>query len=222
MSDLTPRLRRYLRRHGLRSTVGRAAHHVRSRVYLRETHVWYELPLGAARPRVSLPPELTLVRGSEDDLPLLAELPTAPIEEEARRRMEAGADLWLVLDGRRLAFACWIFRDLMPMIAARDGQLVLPPEIVCLENSVTSAAYRGRGIAPAAWSSLADELESSEAEFIITKIEESNTPSRRAIVKSGFHESATMHFRRLGFRRRTLVQAGTGATVNWLTEQLQH
>ena len=104
----------------------------------------------------------------------------------------------------------------------KNSQLVLPPEIVCLENSVTSASYRGQGVAPAAWTNIADALELGEVKFIITKIEESNIASRRAITKSGFRESATMHFRLVGFRRRTSVQRGTGVTADWLAKTLQH
>lgn len=219
---LISRGRRHLRRDGLRATLAKATQRLRSSVYLDETHIWYELPLGTERPHVALPPGLTLVQGRADDQPLLDELPTAPDEMEVRKRMEAGADLWFVLEGRRPAFACWIFHESMPMQAAPNGQLVLPPEIVCLENSVTSASYRGRGVAPAAWTNIADALEPSEAQFIITKIEESNIASRRAITKSGFRESATMHFRRVGFRRRTSVHRGTGATADWLAKTLQH
>jgi len=136
--------------------------------------------------------------------------------------MEGGADLWLVLDDRRPAFACWIFHGSMPVLAAPNGQLALPPEIVCLEDSVTSASYRGRRVAPAAWSQIANRLEQNAVRSIITKIEESNTASRRAIVKSGFHEIATMHFRRVGLQQHTTVQAGTGAAADLLAEQLPH
>lgn len=222
MARLISRVRRHLRRYGLRATLYKAVQHLRSSVYLRETHVWYELPLGTERPSIPLPSGLTLVQGGADDLPLLDELPTTPDEEEARKRMEAGANLWFVLEVRQPAFACWIFNEAMPMLAAPNGQLVLPPKIVCLENSVTSAAYRGRGVAPAAWSNIADALELDETQFIITKIEESNIASRRAIVKSGFRESALMHFSLVGFWRRTTVQEGTGVTAGWLTKALQH
>lgn len=221
MRDFVPRVRRQLRRQGLRATIGKAAQYARSSVYLCETHVWYELPLGRDRPRVALPPGLALVRGDAGDLPLLDELPTVG-EAEARRRLEAGADLWLVLEERQPAFACWIFHGSMPVLAAPNGQLALPPEIVCLEDSVTSASYRGRGVAPAAWSQIADKLGQNAVRSIITKIEESNIASRRAIVKSGFREITTMHFRRVGPRQHTTVQAGTGAAADWLAEQLPH
>ena len=190
------------------------------RAYLDETHVWYELSLETERPRKSLAPEFTLVRGTPDDIPLLDELPTVN-ERAARQRLKDGNDLWLVLEDRRPAFACWIFNDSMPVVAARGGQLRFPPEIVCLEDSVTSASYRGRGVAPAAWSEIADKLEQTGVRSIITKIEVSNVPSRRAVAKSGFREIATMHFRRIGPREHTTVEAENGAVADWLAKQLR-
>ena len=195
---------------------------IRSNVYLRETHVWYEIPLETDRPRLTLPPGLKLVRGDYDDLPLLAQLPTTPTETAAKRRMGNGGELWLVLDEQRPAFACWIFHRSMPMAAAPSSRLVLSPEIVCLENSVTSSLYRGQGIAPAAWSGIADALKPTGVKYIITKIEESNTASRRAIVKCGFRESATMRFALIGLWQRTLVQGRNGVTGGWLAQQLHH
>lgn len=205
------------------ATIGRVVRHVRMSVYLDETHVWYELLLGTDRPRLALPPGFTLIRGSAGELPLLDELPNVS-QVEARLRMESNADLWLVLDeeDRRPAFACYIFHDSLPVPAARNGQLSLSSEIVCLEDSATSASYRGQGIAPAAWSRIADGLEQTAAKSIITKIEESNIASRRAIMKCGFREIATIRFQRVGPKKHTTVQAETDAAADWLAEQLQH
>ncbi len=137
------------------------------------------------------------------------------------QRMEAGADLWLVLEGRQLAFACWIFHGSAPVRGARSGRLVLPPGIDFMEDSVTSASYRGRGIvAPAAWSQVADRLERTGTKSVITKVKEDNKVMRWALSRSGFREIATIHFRRAGLRQRTTV-VGTGAAPAWLAEQLQ-
>lgn len=218
--NLLPKLRQHLQRNGVKSTVLRIINYARQRAYLDETHVWYELTLGTARPRRELPSGFVLLRGTPEHLPLLEQLPTV-LEAEARSRMEAGADLWLVLENQTAAFACWIFHSSTPVLAAPNGRLKLPPEIVCLEDSVTSAAYRGRSIAPAAWSRIADDLETTEIRSIITKIEESNIASRRAVSKVGFQEIATMHFRRVGPSRRTTVKAGSGMAADWLVEHLQ-
>ena len=93
---------------------------------------------------------------------------------------------------------------------------------MCLEDSVTSSAYRGRSVAPAAWSQIADSLEQAGVESIITKIDENNVPSRRAVEKVGFREIATMRYRRQGLSHRTTVTAGTtGETAESLAENLR-
>jgi ribosomal protein S18 acetylase RimI-like enzyme len=205
------------------TTIGKVMQHARKSVYLDEAYVWYELLLGSDRPRLALPPGLMLIRGGVSELPLLDELPYMRSQVDTRLWMESNADLWLVLceEDRRPAFACWILRDSLPLLATRDGQLSLPPGIVCLEDSATSTSYRGRGIAPAAWSQIADRLEQTEARSIITKIEESNIASRRAIVKCGFREVVTMRFRRVGPKQHTTVRVETAAAANWLVGQLR-
>lgn len=214
------RLRRRFQNEGIKGTVSGIVKYARRRTYLDETHVWYELPLEVERPRRDLSPELTLIKAGPEHVHLLGQMPTVS-EAAARERMDGGADLWIVLDGDRAVFACWIFHKSMPMLAAPDGILPLPPQTVCLENSVTAADYRGRSIAPAAWFGIADTLERAGVHSIITKIEESNIPSRKAVSKVGFEEIATMHFRLLGPSRKTTVTSGTGATASWLAEQLQ-
>jgi hypothetical protein len=220
VNNLISRVEYYLRRHGLRETIDRVITRIRTKLYLDETHVWYELVLATDRPRPALRPGLELIRARADDLSLLEELPTVSTLE-GRLRMEGGNDLWLVLDGRQPVFACWTFSNSAPVEAATNGRLDLKPEIAYLENSVTSPSYRGRGpIAPAAWSQLADRLEKVGVKAMITKVEEDNKVMRWAIVKSGFREIAVMHFRRRGLRERTAVRVGTDATARWLAGQL--
>lgn len=225
--SLISRARSQVKRDGLKAVIGKVMMLARQRVYVDETHVWYELPLGTDRPRVELSPELDLIRAGTDELPLLEQLPRSkevPVVSPsgAEQRFEAGADLWMVLEGRQLAFACWIFHKSAPVGAAKSGRLVLSPEVVCLEDSVASPAFRGRRIAPAAWSEIADSLEQGAVKSIITKIAEDNAATRRAIVKCGYREIATMHFRRVGFREHTTVQERNGSTADWLAEQLSH
>lgn len=213
------RIRNQLRRHGLRAIIDKVAQRARKKVYLDETHVWYELPLVSERPRVKLLAGLELVRGGPSELPLLAELPTVG-QLEARQRMKSNADLWLVLRGRQPAFACWVFHGSVALPAAPNGRLMLPPEIAFFEDSVTSSAFRGRGIPLAAWPRIADHLEQTAVRSVVTKVEEDNGVARRAFEKAGFREFATTRFRRVGLRRYTTVRAGTGATVDWLAGQL--
>jgi hypothetical protein len=189
-------------------------------LYLDETHVWYELGLVTDRARPALRQGLDLIRARAHDLSLLEELPTVSTVE-GRLRMEAGNDLWLVLDGRQPVFACWTFYNSAPVEAATNSRLNLPSEIVYMEDSVTSPSYRGRGaIAPAAWSQVADRLEKAGVKTMITKVGEDNKVMRWAIVKSGFREIAVMHFQRRGLREHTTVRLGNGATARWLAGQL--
>jgi hypothetical protein len=220
LNNLIFRVRHYLRRHGLRGTIDRVITRIRIKVYLDESHVWYELALVADRPRPDLRPGLELIRARSDDLSLLEELPTVSTIEGSLR-MEAGNNLWLVLDGRQPVFACWTFNNSAPIAAATKGRLDLLSEIVYLEDSVSSPSYRGRGaIAPAAWSQVADRLEKAGVQSLITKVEEDNKAMRWVLVKAGFREIAVMRFRRRGLREHTAVRPGTGATAGWLAGQL--
>jgi L-amino acid N-acyltransferase YncA len=136
---------------------------------------------------------------------LLDALPTIGAHE-ARRRRAAGADLWFMREGACAAFACWIFRHRTPMLAARNGWLTLPPFTVCLEDSVTSPAYRGRGLASAAWLGIARDLQDEHLGAIITKVAEDNTASRRAVEKAGFEPVAMMTLTRRGRRSQVELQ----------------
>ncbi len=229
MSSLLPnrpisRLRYELRHRGLAATIGEVARYARKMAYLDQTFVWYELHLGTERPRASLAPGLTLVRGAAGDIPLLEGLPTSGNEWLARRWMEAGNDLWLVLGegGRReVVFSCWAFRGRTPVRAARGGWLELPPGVVCFEDSATSPSYRGRGaVAPGAWSRIAERLEEAGTRSVITKVEEGNKVARWAVAKAGFGEIASMRLRRVGLRQHTSV-VGSGATAEWIAGQLR-
>lgn len=162
---------------------------------------------------------LELIRAGEKDLPLLNELPTMS-EHAARRRMEAGNDLWLVLKGSQPVFACWIFHRSVPVTATRGGFLALPPDTVCMEDSVTSPAYLGRAIAFGAWSKIADSLEQTGTRSIITKTEEDLMAARRAFVRCGFREIASMRFRRVAPKERLVVRAGSSPTADWIAQQL--
>jgi RimJ/RimL family protein N-acetyltransferase len=186
---------------GLASTVARKA---RERVAFSESHVWYELDLTAPRETRVLEEGLILRPGREADLALLEQLDTV-WPERARRRLQDGNDWWLVLDQGAPLFSCWIFRERAPVLAAPQGELALPAGCVCLEDSVTSAAARGRGIAPAAWSAIAASLAQEGQRRMITKVTVENVPSRRAVTKAGFVEVAIMHFRRRGIRSGTSV-----------------
>jgi hypothetical protein len=110
------------------------------------------------------------------------------------------------MDGERAAFCCWIFTNEMPLVAARSGWQPLAVSTACLEASVTAADYRGRGIAPAAWLGIAAVLKDSGIHSLITKVEEDNMASQRAVLKAGFHEIAVMDYRRISLWRNKMIQ----------------
>ena len=199
-------MRRAVARYGFRGALVAAWGRLWGRVFLFEHHVWFALDVAAPRPRLELEAGLTLRRGGESDLDLLAQLPTISTDD-ARRRLAGRNALWLVLDGEQPLFACWIFRDETPVIAAPGGEMTLGDDTLCLEDSVTAAAARGRGVAPGAWTSIADGLAREGVRELITKVEVQNIASRRAVEKVGFRPVALMHFLRIGPWERTRVDA---------------
>lgn len=213
------RIRRYLRKYGVRSGVQRAAGAVRQAFVLDETHIWYELDPTAPRPRVELAPEFSFRRATAADVPLIESLPTVSLVE-AERRIAAGNDLWFVMAGNQPAFACWTFRHEMPVISAPHGVLTIPSGTVCLEDSVTSPDFRGRRLAPAAWTLLADRMQEEGMTSIITKIGEENAASRKAILRSGFVEVGSARFRRvLGRGSSSITVSADTAAADSLRSQ---
>lgn len=198
-----------IRRHGLAGSLRRAAafagRTMAGSLYCREGHIWYHLDLRRERPRIELPAGLELLRADASGLTFLEQLPTIGLFE-ARQRLAARAALWIVHEDGRAAFACWIFHDRTPVLAARTGWLDLPPDTVCLEDSVTSPYYRGRGVAPAAWSAIAHALSQEGLAAVITKVDEGNLPCQRALEKAGFRALASMNFVRVWPRSRVEVR----------------
>jgi RimJ/RimL family protein N-acetyltransferase len=209
------RFRRALRRYGVRGTATRLGELAVQQMSFDQAHVWYELPLAEPRPRVQLDPAFELRRAAPDDLRLLDAL-WAIDHGAARRRLDEGGTLWLVLDGDRPVFSCWIFSGRTPIRAAQGGWLDLPDDTLCLEESLTDADYRGRGIAPATWSTIAGELEGKAVRRIVTTIEEENVASRRAVEKVGFHEIGMARTRRRALRTSVTVVPGAGADAAFL------
>lgn len=215
------RVLRYLRKYGVRSALDRSVDVVRSRAVLDESHVWYELDLATEHPRVPLAEGYVVRRAEPAEADLVEALPTVSAVE-ARRRMAAGHELWLVLDAAGSpAFACWLFHATMPMLGGPGGVLTLPPGTLCLEDSVTSPDHRGRKLAPAAWSVLADDAAAQGVEALITKIGVENVASRKAIVKCGFTEIGTMTFRRTPWSRRSHLEGPVGRHAEALAAQLR-
>jgi hypothetical protein len=201
-------LKRALQRHGVIKccslAIAEATRSVVSHLYLHERHVWFLLPTHNARA-----PRLT--EGMVLQPAAAAQMDRLSEEGLCGRRVAAkylrhGGQPWVVMDGPRAAFCCWIFTNQMPLVAARGGWQPLQVSTACLEDSVTAAGYRGRGIAPAAWLGIAAFLKENGIQNLITKVEVENMASQRAVLKAGFHEIAVMDYRRISLWRNKMIQ----------------
>jgi L-amino acid N-acyltransferase YncA len=191
---------------------------LRKLAYLREEHVWYERDLGQAGPGLELQRGLRLAKARLDEVEVVTIF--GQDVEQARKRLEAGNDIWLVLDGGEPLFLCYTFRTKAPVIAAADGTLELPIGSACLEDAVTVEHARGRGIASAAWSAIGDELGRAGVSTLVAKVETDNVASRRVAEKAGFSPVAVMQHERTGVRRRTDVRALGGRLGEELAARL--
>jgi GNAT superfamily N-acetyltransferase len=197
------------RREGIKVALGRAWELGQRPLYNTEEHVWYQLDVNPERPRREFVEGARLVRAGADDAHRVEEL--GQFEDDARARLGAGNDLWLALDQQdRTLFVCWTFHTETPVAAAPHGQLQLPAGIACLEDSVAAPLARGKGIAPASWTAIADILATEGFESMITKVTTDNAPSRKAVQKSGFREIGVMRLTRMGPRRRVVLSASGG------------
>ena len=192
-------LKRVIRRHGAMGCMILAvvllARHLFKILYQNELHIWYVVHTNACT-RLSLDNGLELQHASRQHMDLLDQLDVG--RRKAEQFLADGNDLWIAHEGERAAFCCWIFRGRMPLAAAGSGWHELPPHTVCLEGSVASPHYRGRGVAPAVWSLIAQALNKEGIRTIVTKVELDNTPCRRSVLKVGFREIAGMEYSHIG------------------------
>jgi GNAT superfamily N-acetyltransferase len=218
--QLLARAQGLVQRRGVRNASSLVVRKAAARVFHNTDHVWYSVAPGGERPRRALPEGYAFGCGDESSMHLLLGLDTVS-PYTARRRLAERADLWFVIaPGGEPAFACWTFHGRTPVFAASGGALTLPDGVSSLEDSVTSAGHRGRGIAPAAWTLVADELARRGIGQLITTIGAENAASRKAIVKAGFRPFAVIrHERRFG-RRRVRVWHDGSAAGHALVERL--
>ena len=196
------RLRRAVRRHGLRGTARLAAR-------ADEVSTWFEVALDDGRPRIALNEGL-LVLATEDEHFARFNAIGTQNAATARQRLAAGGRPWLVLIDEQPVFGCWLFAGRTPINSMPGEWLALPDGVHCLEDSVTAPGFRGRGLAPGAWSALFDQLQGEGATSVITNVANSNVPSTRAVLKAGFKPAASMRYVRLGPCSRQHVRALAG------------
>jgi L-amino acid N-acyltransferase YncA len=219
MAGLASRARTALERHGASGLAREAIDRARPHVRLHEEHLWYELALAGASERVRSLDGLALRQAHPSDTALMGALDrdAAHTAEHVAR----GHDLWFVVDGETPAFSCFVYRGEAALLAARGGWMELPDATVCLEDSITAPGYRGRGLAPSAWSTLAAALEREGIASMITKVGVENAPSRKAVTKAGFVEVGLMRYDRWGPRSRVELEAyGDAPMARALRERL--
>lgn len=218
------RVREIVGRRGLRGTIA-ALGRLLPWTRWSDEFLFYELDLTAAdRPRRAFDGDLALRRGTAADVPMLDQLPRDPevttmTAELAAERMAAGAIFWLVVEGDRVAFACWNFRGSGPLTGAQGPHAALPDDVVLLEDSISSPDFRGRGVAPSAWSAIADAQAAEGRRTMITKVIPANAAVRRALEKAGFRAVALMRRSGPAYRMRIAVTDPEGRqTQHWLAQ----
>jgi len=149
---------------------------------------WYRVDVSDMAPR-PLPDGMELHRCRPADIALFARV--APMaSRDAAQRLSAGGVPWLVLADGQPMFACWSFTEQAPVGQAKGGWLQLPDHVAYLKDVVTAEAARGRGVAPAAMSTVADALACQGVTSIIARVEDHNVASRRLHEKLGYRELA--------------------------------
>lgn len=189
---------------------------VAARLYLREDHVWYALALDSVKQARELPAGLEFGQAKASDAALAAQHDRGA--EQVERQLNDGHELWIVRENDRAAFSCWIYIGRAPAIAAAGGWFAVPPGSVCLEDSITSPDFRGRGVAPAAWERIAAHARTQGADTMVTKVAQDNVPSCKAVSKAGFKEVAAMRLIRIGPRRRVVFSHVVGPTGKALAQ----
>ena len=204
---IVERIQRAYRRYGLIGVLRLAGRRVVRKLFLRETHVWYRLDLSGEPAQLQLRPGLELVSAAGAGLSLLEQLPMGGRYGTATR-LEMGAGPWIVREGDRAVFGCWVFPDRAPVAAARGGTIPLPSGTACIDDVVTIPEYRGHGIAPAALATLASRLRNQGTDALASKVEETNAASRRAFEKAEFRPVTRMHSMKIGPLIRLRVPSG--------------
>jgi RimJ/RimL family protein N-acetyltransferase len=215
-------LREVIRRRGVRGGARRVYDRLSPTTRWHDEFIWYELDVqDPQRPRRVLDPEFALRRGEPADAALLAQLPTdlqvtSMTPEVVEARLAAGAWLWVVVDGDRLAFSCWNFLGAGPLTGA-GADRPIPPGVVMLEDSIASPHVRGRGVAPGAWTGVADAHAADGRTAMVTKVAADNVAVQKALEKAGFVRVAHMHRSGPIWRTRITITGTDGApTDHWL------
>ena len=205
--------------------------HGRQLVSVDEVQTWYErslvdncsdswkMPSANGLDPPGARPQLCLRPGTLEDLPLIDCLPTVS-RAVAARRLGEGVRWWLLLDGEDPVFSCWTFSRFMRMTGAPKGALLLPPDVVFLEDSVTNPTRRGSGLGPVSLTKVCEALGREGHRWILTKVKAGNRAADRLVEKAGFFPIATVRIRRKGLCGRTWAVMAGGSVNTWLPAAL--
>src|SRR5215212_8270387 len=136
MAVLITRVRRAIRRHGVVGASRASALRLLPSGPEVARMKWYRLDLARERPRRDLGHGLELRRGTAADAAGVAQLPggrhvPALTDFDVIERLKSGAELWIVTDSDRVAFACWVFQR---KVRFHNAVATLPPATVLLED----------------------------------------------------------------------------------------
>src|SRR4051812_46477873 len=108
MPSAFTRLRSAVRDDGVAGVARRVAERGTHSLVLSEEHIWYVLELTGERPRRELPEGFELHLVTEAEAEDAAHLPNQPGVEEIRARIAGTADVYMVREHGKPAFACTI------------------------------------------------------------------------------------------------------------------
>jgi hypothetical protein len=214
-----------VRRYGFMGIIRVALERVRERLtkrfHLLETHVVCQIELNDDRPRQPLPEGFRLIRATSEDLGVCETFGWVA-RSDAERRHRDGATLWLVLDDEdRPVFCCWIFTDQLPVFTAKRALLTLRSGTAAIENSFTAPEHRGCHLGPVCACNVMDRLVEDGFDHLLTKIEEPDERTRKAAVRAGFQEIATMHTsRRFWFEPKVEIRVLDDGEWPFVDQQL--
>jgi GNAT superfamily N-acetyltransferase len=196
------RARVALPRHGLKGFVRESVLHGRRLVRLQEEHVWYELRLRELPPIPPLEEHLRLVIADDDQLDQVIGQNVAI----ARRRVAAGHDQMMLLDGDAVLSSACVFRGNAEVLAAPGKQLPLPNGTVCCEDAYTSPKDRRRGHGSIGLLAIIARLREEGIERMLIKVASENHAARGAAVRIGFEPLARVRLDRIGLHKRVEVE----------------
>ncbi|MDT0353505.1 hypothetical protein [Pseudonocardia charpentierae] len=220
--DFPGRVARSVDKRGVRGAVAEVWRRTVRRLYLREAHCWLQLDLAGDRPRAGLAEPIVVRQVPEEDLAMIEQLGTFPLEE-ARRRHREGARLWVAQAGEQVAIACWVFEHAVPAIAARDGLVRLRPGVVSLEDLAVGTLPRTReGLTcyRGTFTSICDHYQALGYDRLITKVELGNSAVRNRTARVGLQPIAEMRLLRIAGFSRVRLSGLRGAEAQFLSSQL--